>query len=92
MTQVFTNEDDFNSINHQPTIKYHAVQIKSDDILTTEEIANIPIQMVYMWTRSGAWKQKDFIKWLNAVKEIATEEGNEFEDDYDELDHSQTMV
>lgn len=35
--------------------------------LTAKEIQEIPINLVYMWIRSGEWKQKDFLKWCKAM-------------------------
>lgn len=47
-----------------------AEDIKHPDLLTTEQIMDIPIVNVYMWVRTGAWKKKDFEKWLRAIRVI----------------------
>jgi hypothetical protein len=44
----------------------HSEDIKHDGRLTYDQICSIPIEKVYVWVRTGEWKQKDFIKWLVA--------------------------
>lgn len=38
--------------------------------LSDEQIANIPIEKVYEWVRTGQWRQKHFIKWLKVLRVI----------------------
>lgn len=47
-----------------------ASDIKRKELLTTEQIQDIPIDRVYMWLRAGDWKQKDFNRWLKALRVI----------------------
>jgi hypothetical protein len=47
-----------------------ASDIKHKELLTTEQIQDIPIDRVYMWVRAGDWKQKDFNCWLKALRVI----------------------
>jgi hypothetical protein len=41
--------------------------IKHADLLTSDEIAAIPVENVYMWVKTGKWKQRDFKKWLKVL-------------------------
>jgi hypothetical protein len=45
-----------------------ASDIKHKDLLTEQEIQFIDFDKVYMWVRTGDWKQKDFKRWLKALK------------------------
>jgi len=45
-----------------------ANDIKHKDLLTEQEIQFIDFDKVYMWVRTGDWKQKDFKRWLKALK------------------------
>jgi hypothetical protein len=45
-----------------------ASDIKHKDLLTEQEIQFIDFDKVYMWVRAGDWKQKDFNRWLKALK------------------------
>jgi hypothetical protein len=45
-----------------------ANDIKHKDVLSIEQIQDIPIDCVYMWVRTGDWKQKDFNRWLKALR------------------------
>lgn len=47
-----------------------ASDIKRKELLTTEQIQDIPLDLVYMWVRAGDWKQKDFNRWLKALRVI----------------------
>ncbi len=47
-----------------------ASDIKRKELLTTEQIQDIPLDKVYMWLRAGDWKQKDFNRWLKALRVI----------------------
>jgi hypothetical protein len=38
--------------------------------LSDEQIANIPIEKVYEWVRTGQWRQKHFIKWLKVLRVV----------------------
>ena len=48
----------------------YAEDIKYAGRLTDDEIAYLPVDRVYMWLRQGAWKQKDFNKWLKVMRVI----------------------
>jgi hypothetical protein len=45
-----------------------ASDIKRQELLTEQEIQFIDFDKVYMWVRTGDWKQKDFNRWLKALK------------------------
>jgi hypothetical protein len=45
-----------------------AEDIKHKDRLTPEQIGAIPLEQVYEWVRTGAWKQRDFLRWCWAVQ------------------------
>lgn len=47
-----------------------ASDIKRKELLSLEQIQDIPIDRVYMWVRTGDWKQKDFNRWLKALRVI----------------------
>lgn len=49
---------------------YKADDIKHSSFLTVGEIQDIPIEKVYEWVKTGQWKQKDFKKWLKALRVI----------------------
>lgn len=54
-------------------IRYKAALIKTNSgphALTDEQIADIPIEKVYEWVKTGQWKQRDFFKWLKALRVI----------------------
>lgn len=48
----------------------YAEDIKYVGRLSEDEIACLPVDKVYMWLRQGAWKQKDFNKWLKVMRVI----------------------
>ena len=48
----------------------YADDIKHAGRLSVEEIAYLPVDRVYSWLRQGAWKQKDFNKWLKVMRVI----------------------
>jgi hypothetical protein len=48
----------------------YADDIKHAGRLSEEEIAYLPVDRVYSWIRQGAWKQKDFNKWLKVMRVI----------------------
>lgn len=48
----------------------YADDIKHAGRLSEEEIAYLPVDRVYSWLRQGAWKQKDFNKWLKVMRVI----------------------
>lgn len=55
------------------TIRFKADQIKIDSgpfALSNEQIADIPLEKVYEWVKTGKWKQRDFFKWLKALRVI----------------------
>jgi hypothetical protein len=45
-----------------------ASDIKRQELLTEQEIQFIDFDKVYMWVRAGDWKQKDFNRWLKALR------------------------
>ena len=45
-----------------------ASDIKRQELLTEQEIQFIDFDKVYMWVRTGDWKQKDFKRWLKALR------------------------
>lgn len=47
-----------------------ASDIKCKDLLTQEQIQDIPIELVYAWVKTGNWSQKDFKVWLKALRVI----------------------
>ncbi len=47
-----------------------ADDIKHENLLSDQQIADIDIERVYEWVRTGAWKQKDFKKWLRVIRVI----------------------
>ena len=47
-----------------------AVDIKHKDLLTKEQICDIEHSQVYQWIKCGDWSQKDFEKWLRALRVI----------------------
>jgi hypothetical protein len=48
----------------------YAEDIKHAGRLSEDEIAYLPVDRVYSWLRQGAWKQKDFNKWLKVMRVI----------------------
>lgn len=53
---------------HNKGIK--AVDIHHEGLLTDDQIADIPIEKVYEWVRTGQWKQKHFKRWLKVLRVI----------------------
>jgi hypothetical protein len=47
-----------------------ADDIKHENLLSDEQISDIDVERVYEWVRTGAWKQKDFKKWLRVIRVI----------------------
>jgi hypothetical protein len=45
-----------------------AADIKHEKLLTQHQIQMLDLDKVYMWVRTGDWKQKDFKKWLKALR------------------------
>lgn len=45
-----------------------AADIRHSGLLTEKQIQFIEFDKVYMWVRTGDWKQKDFKRWLKALK------------------------
>lgn len=48
----------------------YAEDIKHVGRFTEDEIAYLPVDKVYSWVRQGAWKTKDFNKWLKVMRVI----------------------
>lgn len=47
-----------------------AHDIKHETLLNDFDIGGIPYETVYMWIKQGKWKQKEFNKWLKALRVI----------------------
>lgn len=47
-----------------------AEDIKHKDRLSSSQIRSIPLANVYMWVRTGEWKQKDLKKWFDAFESL----------------------
>ncbi len=47
-----------------------AEDIKHQNRLSEDEIANIDVKLVYEWVRTGQWKAKDFQRWLRVMQVI----------------------
>jgi hypothetical protein len=47
-----------------------AADIRHSGLLTQEQIQFIDFDKVYMWVRTGDWKQKDFKRWLKALRVV----------------------
>jgi hypothetical protein len=47
--------------------KFKSEDIKHPDRLTEDQIASIPVEQVFCWSRTGAWKEKDFKKWCKVM-------------------------
>jgi hypothetical protein len=58
------------NINGRLTPRIAADDIKHKERLTDEQIAAIPVEKVYEWVKTGAWKQRDFKKWLKVLRVI----------------------
>lgn len=50
--------------------RIYAEDIKHQNRLTEDEIANIDVKLVYEWVRTGQWKAKDFQRWLSVMRVI----------------------
>lgn len=50
--------------------KFKASDIRKPGLLTDDEIAYLPIPLIYQWIRAGDWKRKDFEKWLRVIRVI----------------------
>ena len=48
----------------------YAEDIKHSGRLSADEIATLDTEKVYTWVRTGAWKPKDFEKWLKVMRVI----------------------
>jgi hypothetical protein len=47
-----------------------ANHIKTKGLLTNDQIADIPVEKVFEWVRTGQWKQADFKTWLRVIRVI----------------------
>lgn len=45
-----------------------AEDIKFSGRLTDDQIAGLDFKLVYLWVRTGEWKQKDFFRWLEVLR------------------------
>lgn len=48
----------------------YAEDIRHEGRLTEDEIATLEVDKVYSWVRQGAWKPRDFNKWLKVMRVI----------------------
>lgn len=60
--------------NQREAIAYRVATkgVRCEDIrhpgrLSEEDIAGIEPSKVYEWVKTGAWKKKDFMRWLDAI-------------------------
>lgn len=51
-------------------IRVKAIDIKHRGRLTDDQIADIPIEKVYEWVKTGQWKQRDFRHWLKVMRVV----------------------
>lgn len=58
------------TINGRKTYRMKAEDIKYADRLSDNQIADIPINNIYEWIRTGKWKKKDFETWLRVIRVI----------------------
>ena len=49
-----------------------AEDIKHPGRLTESDILSISPEMAYGWIKQGAWKKRDFVKWLNVFLKCPT--------------------
>ncbi len=40
------------------------------NLLTDDEIAELPVEKIYSWVHQGIWTQKDFKRWLKIIRVI----------------------
>ncbi len=52
------------------TFRVKADDIKHPNVLTDDMIADIPVEKVFEWVKTGQWKQKDFRRWLRVLRVI----------------------
>lgn len=57
------------TINNRQTDYIRADDIKHPGRLTPEQISSIPVAIVFEWVKTGKWKKKDFVRWLDNTKE-----------------------
>jgi flagellar basal body L-ring protein FlgH len=50
--------------------RIRAEDIRHQNRLTDDEIANLDVELVYSWVRTGQWKQKHFQQWLRVMRVI----------------------
>ena len=50
--------------------KIRAEDIRHQNRLTDDEIANLDVKLVYEWVRTGQWKPKHFQQWLRVMRVI----------------------
>lgn len=48
----------------------HGTDIHVKDLLTDDEIADLPVEKIHYWVRQGIWTQKDFKRWLKIIRVI----------------------
>jgi len=54
----------------EPGYRVKADDIKYPNRLSDDQIAAIPIELIFEWIKIGAWKQKDFKRWLKVLRVI----------------------
>lgn len=47
-----------------------AEDIKHQNRLTDDQIADLPINLVFEWIKTGKWSYRDFNKWLKTMRVI----------------------
>ena len=48
----------------------YGTDIHVKDLLTNDEIADLPVEKIHSWIRQGIWTQKDFSRWLKIIRVI----------------------
>ena len=58
------------TINGRKTSYMKAEDIRHAGRLTDDQIADIPIERVYEWIKTGHWKKRNFETWLRVIRVI----------------------
>lgn len=58
------------TINGRKTFYVKADDIKHNGRLADNQIADIPIDKIYEWVKTGCWKKRDFETWLRVIRVI----------------------
>jgi hypothetical protein len=57
------------TLNGRATPGVKAGDIKGN-LMSDDQVADIPTDLVYMWVRTGEWKKRDFERWLKVLRVI----------------------